>query len=497
MRYVIGVDIGTSGTKAILVDENGNVCRDASRSYDFVSVRDGWTEQDPALWWDAVVYTIQRVVTQVDKKDIIAISMSGQMHSTVMLDKEGIVIRPAILWNDTRTSAQCKLIEELVQGKEQLLKETANPALEGFSAPKILWVKEHEPQHYERIHKVLMPKDYIGYRLSGKLYTEKSDASGTLLMDVKQGQWNYRLIETLGLSKNIVPDIYESSDVIGTLTEEAAQLLRLDTHTVVVAGGADNACAALGCGILHEHDALISIGTSGTIMIHEGERDVKVDGTYHLFSHCYQHDRYAMSVMLSSGLSFKWLHKELLKTESDYDALCNDAAHSCPGSHGVCFLPYLCGERSPHPDADVRASFSGIQASTTQEDMIRSVLEGVGYGCRECLEVMDQEHSIRRLKITGGGARSRIWTQIIADITGCELEIVDVKEGPAYGAALLAGLGSGVFHDIKAICDCHGSVNDICYPNMENKKIYDANYKIYRQLYTALKPVYQNMKNIK
>lgn len=496
MKYVIGLDIGTSGTKAILVNEQGNVINSVHETYGFTMLKDGWCEQDPQLWWDAVKKVLIELLQNFDKADIRAISMSGQMHSTVFVDKQGMVIRPAILWNDTRTSEECSAIDELI-GKERLLDQVSNIALEGFSAGKILWIKKYEPENYQRIHKILMPKDYIGYCLTTNYYTDKSDASGTLLMDVKKGTWCIEIIEKLGLDVDAFPEIVDATSVIGTLQKEIALELGLSPTCMVIAGGADNACAALGTGILHDRDSLISIGTSGTIISFIEDKHIQVDGSYHLFAHCISNALYKMSVMLSSGLSFRWVRNQMLESNCTYNELCRRANATKPGSHGVYFLPYLCGERCPHPNAAAKGSFIGIVATTSQDDLIRSVLEGVGYGFRECIEVMDKDKEIKRYKVTGGGAKSSIWLQMIADIIGCELELVEVVEGPAYGAALLAGIGSGIFRDVEAICSRYVAKGKVYYPNLENKKIYDKHFEVYKKLYTCLLPAYQAMKKIK
>lgn len=494
MKSVIGLDIGTSGIKAILVNELGTVTKTYSESYDFDTIKDGWNEQNPKLWWESAIRTIKGIIKEEKKSDVLAISMSGQMHTTVLLDKIGKVIRPAILWNDTRTTKQCAFIQTLAGGKNELLEMVSNPALEGFSAGKLLWVKEHEYENFKKIDIVLMPKDYIGYKLTGIKYTEKSDASGTLLMDVKKGIWHDKLIKKLGIPKKILPQILNSSDVIGNLLPEIAEQVGLSVNCKVIAGGADNACAALGMGIINENDALISIGTSGTVIINVKDNMINVDGSYHLFSHCYQNDLYEMSVMLSSGLSLKWLKEQMLQTSKSYDELCKYALLAKPGSQGIYFLPYLCGERSPHPNAQATAAFLGIQSTTNQSEMIRSVLEGVGYGCRECLEVMDPLDTIKRIKITGGGARSDVWCQIISDIINREVESIDIIEGPAYGAALLAGMGCGLFKDLQTNLNTHAKIGKLYYPNLRNGDIYNHHYLVYKKLYKYLLPAYQEMK---
>lgn len=497
MKYVIGLDIGTSGTKALLVDEEGRVTGAEQISYDFDVIKDGWYEQNPQLWWDATIQVITKLLINVKKEDVTAISLSGQMHSVVIVDKQGEVIRPAILWNDTRTTQECLEIEKLVGGKANLLEHVANPALEGFSAGKLLWIKHHEPNNYKKIHKVLMPKDYIGYKLTNEYYTDKSDASGTLFMDVRNGVWHEETRNALHISKEILPPIKNSDEIIGTVSYEASTKTGLLNTCLVIAGGADNACAALGNGILHNHDSLISIGTSGTIISYVKGKDKKVDGNYHLFAHCINDDLYSMSVMLSSGLSLKWLCKELLKNSYSYDEICTLAKSTDIGSGGVFFLPYLCGERSPHPNADASGCFMGMQASTKQEDIFRSVLEGIGYGCKECLDLMDDTHQIKRLKITGGGAKSPVWVQIISDILGRELEVADISEGPAYGAALLAGIGSGMYTDIESIWKHNLGSGVIYYPNPEHHQIYCKYFKIYKNIYKVLLPIYKDMKKIK
>lgn len=489
MEYLIGIDIGTSGVKAIIIDNTGRVISSRIESYDIKVIKKGWMEQDPEEWWNGTKKAVSEVIKEgaINKDEIKAISFTGQMHSSVFLDENNSVLRPAILWNDIRTSKQCKEIYDTVGGLDQLLNYVSNSALEGFTAPKILWLRENEKQNYEKLECVLLPKDYIRYKFAGDIGTEMSDAAGTLLYDVKNKKWNKELIKKLNLKDNIFPKVVKSTDVVGKINKEVAKELGLNEETLIVAGGADNACAAIGSGIVENSKAALSIGTSGTIVAYTDKNDIKTKGNLHFFNHACNSSWYIMTVMLSAGMCFKWLKKNILKTDKSYDELTNMASEALPGSNGVIFVPYLFGERSPHPDPNAKSMFYGLSSNTTDKDLIRSVLEGVSLGFKDCLVSIENSVDIEEIRITGGGSNSQLWTSIMADVLNREISLINIQEGPAFGAAIIAGVGSGVFKNFKSILDKSVKVIKTVKPNKENAKLYEKYYKIYTLLYDNLK----------
>ncbi|MCR1899416.1 xylulokinase [Irregularibacter muris] len=489
MEYLMGIDIGTSGVKAIIIDNAGRVILSKIESYDINIVKKGWMEQDPEQWWHGTTKVVREIVREsgINKDEIKAIGFSGQMHSSVFLDENNKVLRPAILWNDTRTFTQCKEIYTRVGGLEQLLNYVSNPALEGFTAPKILWLKENEKVNYENLQYILLPKDYIRYKFTGDISMEMSDAAGTLLYDVKNKRWNKELIHKLDLKENIFPKVVKSTDIVGSIKKEIARELGLSEKTLIIAGGADNACAAIGSGIVENSKAALSIGTSGTIIAYTDKNNVETKGNLHFFNHACDNSWYLMTVMLSAGMCLKWFRNNILKTDKTYEELTNMASKVLPGSNGVIFLPYLFGERSPHPDPNAKSMFYGLSSNTTPEDLIRSVLEGVALGFKDCLASIEKSIDIKEIRLTGGGANSQLWTSIIADVLDREISLINVEEGPAFGAAIIAGVGSGVFEDFKPILDKAVKVKKIVKPNKENVKLYQKYYKIYTLLYDNLK----------
>lgn len=489
MKYLLGLDIGTSGVKGLIINSEGAIIKSKLIGYDVNIIKNGWIEQSPECWWSATKIVISELMkeTKISKDKLVAISFSGQMHSSVFLDENLQVIRPAILWSDTRTTGQCEKIYNSVGGLDVLLDYVSNPALEGFTAPKVLWLKDNEENNYSKVKYVVLPKDYIRYKLTGEIYTEVSDAAGTLLFDVKKKCWNKELMEKLNINNLIVPNVLESTDVAGRVEKLIARELGLSEDTLVIAGGADNACAAIGSGIVDSSKAVLSIGTSGTIVAFCENPNIKTKGNVHLFNHSYPNSWYLMTVMLSAGMSLKWIKEQILNIDMSYNQLTALASKSSIGSNGVIFLPYLFGERSPHSDPKAKSIFYGLSGATKTEDMIRSVLEGVGFGFKDCLNVIEENVNIDEIRITGGGANSPLWVSIIADIINKPINTINIQEGPAFGAAIIAGVGAGVFNDFHSILNKVITIEKTIRPDTENVKLYEEYYSIYMDLYKNLR----------
>ncbi len=507
MAYMLGLDIGTSGVKALLVEDSGVIVGSALQEYPFYSPHPGWTEQDPQDMWQGTIAALAKVLAKfnVDPKEIKGVGLSGQMHSSVFLDNNGQVIRPAILWNDGRTTKQCRDIEALV-GKDLLLAEACNPALQGFTAPKVLWLRENEPENFAKVRWLVLPKDYIRYRLTGQINMEISDAAGTLLLNVKQRTWSQRIMDKLNLPMEILPSLVNSAQIAGEITAEVAKLTGLVEGTPVVGGGADNACGAVGSGIVKAGRAMISLGTSGVMLAHLDTPTLPTGGTIHMFNHAVTDKFYMMGVLLSAGLSYRWFRDELGQMEQvvgnqlDEDAytlLTKQASLSSPGSNGLLFLPYLTGERTPHADGNARASFFGLGANHTRKDMIRSILEGVGFGFQDSLQLLRQagwEGSA--VRCIGGGSKAILWREIIASMLDLQVQTLNSDEGPGLGAALLAGVGTGMFSDPTEASGAILQVTSTVDPNPEWQTIYQDLYPIYQGLYPALKTSFEQLAKI-
>jgi xylulokinase len=498
MRYVIGCDVGTSGTKAIVVSEKGKILSKVTVEYPLLTPRPGWAEQHPDTWVRAAFKAISGAVRKAGVKsgDIKALGFSGQMHSSVFLDKSGKVLRPALLWCDTRTHEECGEITRLA-GLDHLRKWVSNPALEGFTLPKILWVKKHEPRIYAKIANVVMPKDYVRYKLTGTLTTEVSDAAGTLYFDVQNRRWSKELLNKLNIPLSWFPRVMESQEVCGTLTPSAAKALGLIPGTPVVGGGADNTCGAVGNGIIHTGDVMASLGTSGVFFAHTDRVKVDPGLRAHTFCHSVPHKWYLMGVMLSAGLSLRWYRDTLGLSEKElghgsgkdpYDVLSGKASKIAEGSEGLLFLPYLMGERTPHKDPMARGAFVGVSARHGRDHFARSIFEGITFGMRDSLEIFrGLQVPIRRVVATGGGAVNPFWRQLQADIYGEEVVTVNSQEGPAFGAAILAMVGSGVYPSISTACAKLIRVASKTSPRKAKVAIYNQWYAEYRKLYPALK----------
>ena len=498
MKYVIGIDLGTSGTKTALFDQHGKVIAAATQEYPLYQPQNGWAEQDPAHWWDACVATVSQVFTQsgVPAADIAGIGLSGQMHGLVMLDENGGVLRNSILWCDGRTGRECEEITQLV-GAERLIELTANPALTGFTAGKILWVRRHEPELYARCKQMMLPKDYLRYKLTGIYATEVSDASGTNLLDVPNRCWSSEVLEKLSIDPALLPPIYESCQVTGTVTAEAAALTGLAEGTPVVGGAADNAAAAVGTGVVRTGRAFTTIGTSGVIFAHADTVSIDRKGRVHTFCSAVPGAWTVMSCTLSAGGSLQWFRNQLCGEEiqaakaqgvDPYELMNTQAAQSPIGANRLLFLPYLMGERSPILDADARGVFFGLSGIHGKGDMVRAVMEGVTYSLRQCLDVLrEMGIDFTTMLATGGGAKSPFWRQIMADLYHCEVTTIDSQEGPALGAAILAAVGAGLYPSVESACDAIITTNPPQQPDAAAGAAYEPYYRLYADLYPALK----------
>ena len=492
MKYVIGIDLGTSGVKCILLSDGGRIVSSRSASYSPDFGERGHVEQDPAVWWDNTLAVLKSLIDDNPgaADGIVAMSCSGQMHSSVFLDGNGNVVRPAILWNDTRTTKQTKTIRERAGGEGELLRAVYNRALEGFTLPKILWLAENEPDNFKKVAKVIMPKDYINYKLTGRVATDCSDAAGTLLFDIKNRAFDAGFAVKMGVPPEILPEVLESTGVVGTLSADIAREIGLPEDVSVVAGGADNSCAAIGNGVVKEGQAVLSIGTSGTIVAFLSDIKAKVTGDVHLFDYSYPGGIYAMGVALSAGESLSWLRRSLFN-EYNFDDMNALAGASPPGSNKLIFLPYIFGERCPYSDANARGVFFGLSGTTDRRDIVRAVMEGVAYSMKDLYGLVSDFVPIDEIYITGGGAKSNVWGQIISDVIGVELSVLNIEEGPAFGAAIIAAVGCGMYGSFEEAKAKTLSVTKVFRP--QPKSVYEKQYAIYKKLYAANKNLFAEL----
>ena len=499
MSVFLGIDIGTSGTKTLAIDESGKILASATAEYPCHAPKPLWSEQDPEDWWNATVATVRAVIKKAKLKaaDVRAIGLSGQMHGSVFLDKNNKVIRRAILWNDQRTAAECEEIESRVGGRKKLIKLVANPALTGFTAPKILWLRNHEPKNFDKLKKVLLPKDEIRRRLTGEFATEVSDASGMLLLDVAKRRWSKPLLDQLQLDESLLATCHESEDVTGTLTRETAELLGLPTDCIVVGGAGDCAAGAVGNGIVSPGVLSTSIGTSGVMFVHSDEMKMDPAGRIHTFCHAVRGKWHMMGVTLSAGGSLQWFRNALCQTDKQiavkkkqeiYDLLNAEAEQVAAGSQGLFFLPYLSGERTPHADPNARGCFIGLNLSHGRGHLTRSILEGVTYSLRDSLEIIrGLGVPVKQIRASGGGSRSPLWRQIQADVFGQNVVTINSEEGAAFGVALLASVGAGSYKSIQEACAATIRVVSELPPQKNAVKAYDRAFPEYQQLYRSLK----------
>ncbi len=495
MPHLLGIDVGTSGVKAVLIDAAGTGVESVTEEYPLSTPHPLWSEQDPADWWRGAQQAVSRVVREsgVAAEGIVGLGLTGQMHGAVFLDAADQVIRPAMLWNDGRTAVQCDEITARV-GEERLLRIAGNPALTGFQAPKLLWLREHEPAAYARMAHLLLPKDYIRYRLTGDLASDVSDAAGTLLLDLRARDWSGEILEALELPRSWLPRVYEGPEITGRLRDEVATALGLPRGLPVIAGGGDNAAAAVGNGVIREGSITSSIGTSGVLFAHSDEIRLDPQGRLHTFCHAVPGAYHLMAVTLAAGGSLRWLRDTLAGpggAGAGYDDLTAEAQAVPPGSEGLIFLPYLTGERTPHRDPLARGSFVGLTARHGRGHLVRAVMEGVTYSLRDGLEIMrGMGLDIGEVRVTGGGARSPLWRQMQADVFGAPITRMRAEEGPAYGAALLAGVGAGVYPSVAAAVNATVATAGSVDPDPAAAAAYDRGYAVYRTLYAALRPAF-------
>jgi len=499
MSIFLGIDVGTSGTKTLAINERGKILAEAIDTYPAYHPKPLWSEQDPEDWWQATVKTVRAVVrkTKLKPADVKAIGLSGQMHGSVFLDKQDRVIRRALLWNDQRTAAECEEIERRAGGRTELIRMVANPALTGFTAPKILWLRNHEPRNWAKTRKVLLPKDDVRRRLTGLYATDVSDASGMLLLDVAKRNWSEELLSKLELDRDLLAECYESEEVTGNLTPETAKLLGLTTGCVVVGGGGDNAAGAVGNGIVSRGTISTSIGTSSVVFAHSDTVQVDPQGRLHTFCHAVRGKWHMMGVTLSGGGALQWFRNSLCQAEiagakrskiDPYETLTAEAKKIPPGSEGLFCLPYFAGERTPHADPDARACFIGLTLAHTRGHLVRSIMEGVSYAMRDSLAIIEELGvPVRQIRASGGGSRSPLWRQIQADVFGQKVSTINAEEGPAYGAALLAAVGAGAFKDVGEACDATIRVVKETSVNRTAAKYYNQGFRVYQGLYRSLK----------
>jgi len=488
----LGIDISTTGAKALLIDADGRVLGSATTPLSLANPQPLWSEQNPAEWWQGVVQSIRQVMTEtgIGGEEIAAIGLTGQMHGLVLLDANGQVLRPAILWNDQRTGAQCDEIRRRL-GFERLVQITGNDALTGFTAPKILWVQQHEPEIYARARHILLPKDYIRYCLTGGYAMDKADGSGTILFDLKRRDWSPEVLEALQIPAEWLPPTFEGPEVTGEVSAAAAAACGLRQGTPVVAGGGDQAAQAVGVGAVEAGIVALTLGTSGVVFATTGAAHIEPQGRLHAFCHALPNTWHFMGVMLSAAGSLQWFRDALAPGES-FEGLLSPAAQAPVGSEGLLFLPYLTGERTPYPDPLARGAFVGLTIRHSRAHLTRAVLEGVAFGLLDSFELIRSAGGIevRQVRVSGGGARSALWRQILADVFGAELVTVNTTEGAAYGAALLAAVGAGVWTDVSEACRAVIRTTGSNQPDPKAHARYREIYPLYQQAYPALKPIF-------
>jgi xylulokinase len=508
VSITLGIDVGTSGTKTLAIDETGAIRAAASAEYPCDHPRPGWSEQHPELWWEATVQTLGKVLNSGSFRpaDVAGVGLSGQMHGSVFLDSAGHVIRPALLWNDQRTAAECREIEEKAGGREALVRLVSNPALTGFTAPKLLWVRTHEPKNWDRVRQVLLPKDYVRYRLTGTFATEVSDASGTLLLDVAHRRWSRELLSKLAIDPALLPDCFESQEVSSKVSELGSKSTGLPAGTPVVGGGGDQPAGAVGNGIVRQGVVSATMGTSGVVFAHTDALGFDPLGRLQRGCHAVPGAWHVMGVVLAAGGSFQWFRNELGKAEvaaarqtgeDPYFLLADEAALAGPGAEGLFFLPYLTGERTPHFDPDAKGAWVGLTVRHGRAHMIRSVLEGATFAMRDSLELIrEMGVTIEQVRVSGGGARGPLWRRIQADIYGCDVHTLNSTEGPAFGVALLAQVGTGGFGSVPEACDATIRAVETTRVDPRTRAFYDRAYAVYRQLYPDLRDSFQKISSL-
>ncbi|MYA60384.1 MAG: xylulokinase [Chloroflexi bacterium] len=489
-QHYLGIDVGTTAVKALVVDDSGLVIGDAEAPQELSIPQPGWSEQNPSDWWRGTVDAVRAACAQAGVNDVASVGLSGQMHSSVLLDASDDVLRPAILWNDVRTTDQCRFITEKL-GNSGLARFVGNPALEGFTAPKLLWVRDEEPKKFEQVRSVLLPKDYIRFLMTGEKAMEPSDAAGTLLFDIRHNRWSAGMLSELDLDAALLPPIVGSAEIAGRLTSSAATVFGLREGTPVVGGGADNAAASVGSGVVSSGTMQTSVGTSGAVVAPIDQPQVDPGMRIHSFNHAVPDMWYLMGVVLSAGAALAWFRRVLSGSKGDgisYDELTAEAAEVSPGADGLTFLPYLTGERTPHADSNARGVFVGIHAGHERGHMVRAVMEGVTFALRDSLELMrGLNANAEEAVAVGGGARSSFWRQMQADVLGVPVVTVGPSGGAPYGAAILAAVGSGDFESVPEACQSWIKPLDRLEPDTEAHDAYERAYKCYAKLYPRLK----------
>lgn len=503
MSHYLGIDVGTSGTKALVMDADGKVIAAATGEHPISAPKPLWSEQNPLDWWASTVKAVRAAVKKagISGGDIHSIGLSGQMHGLVITDDDGRPLRPSIIWNDQRTGAQAAQIEEAVGGRSRLIALTGNVAMTSFTLTKLLWVRRHEPKVYDRIRHLLLPKDFIRLKLTGEYAGDVSDMSGTLILDQKKRTWSKEIISIFQLDSRILPPVVESHEPTGTLTGDAAGALGLCAGTIVVGGGGDQPAGAIGNGIVADGLTSATMGTSGVVFVHSGQYKTDPQGRVQTFCSSVKGEWCMFGCVLAAGGSLQWYRNTMAGQEvqqarrqklDPYELLTSQAASAAPGCEGLYWLPYLTGERTPHADPLARACWIGISARTTRAELVRSVMEGATFAMNDAMTILRERGlKIRQVRLSGGGARSEFWRQLQADIYAAACATVNTEEGPAYGAALLAAVGAGQFRDIRQACKSAISVTRTIKPDPRRKGLYAAHYAQYRRLYPALRDEFQ------
>jgi xylulokinase len=491
---ILGIDVGTGGTRAVLVSEDGEVISSSTSEHaPFTSPQTAWAEQEPADWWRAAQEAIRAVIdaSAIDPKQITGVGLTGQMHGAVLLDQHGAVLRPAIIWCDQRTDEQCAWITEKV-GAKRLLELTCNPAMTNFTLTKLLWVRQHEPEIWSKVRHVLLPKDYVRFRLSGEYAIDVADASGTLMLDVTHRRWSEELLGLVDIDKSLLPKVFESPEVCARVSTQAEALTGIPAGTPIVAGAGDQAAGAIGMGITRPGAVSVTLGTSGVVFAATEVPSLDPGGRLHTFCHAIPGRWHVMGVTQAAGLSLRWIRDHFCAPGYEYSELSQEAASVPPGCDGVLWAPYLMGERTPHLDSSVRAALVGLAASHTRGHVARAVMEGVAFSQRDSFTIFAELGvPVNRVRVTGGGARSKLWKQIQADVYGHAVETIAADEGGAYGAALLAGVGTGVWPNVDEACDRYVHTAEVVTPNTHNRTVMDQQYKRYGRVYPALKAIYK------
>jgi xylulokinase len=495
--HLLGIDVGTGGTRALIIDERGRVVASATEEHaPFASPEIGWAEQHPEDWWRACCVAVPKAIAKagLHAKDISCVGFSGQMHGAVMLDDSGKVVRPALIWCDVRTNPQCRELTEKI-GAQQIIEATCNPALANFTLTKLMWVREHEPENWKRVRSIMLPKDYVRFRMTGERAIDMADASGTLLLDVAHRAWSKLMLQAGEIDERSLPALFESPDVCGKVSPEGAAALGLSAGTPVVAGAGDQAAGAVGMGIVAPGTVSATIGTSGVVFAATDRPALEPGGRLHTFCHAIPRRWHVMGVTQAAGLSLRWFRDQFGAGVDDgrdpYERLSDEAAKIPAGCQGLLWTPYLMGERTPHLDPNARAALVGLTASHTRAHVIRAIMEGVAFSLRDTFTLFNEmKVAVNKIRLGGGGARSPLWRQIQADVYGHQVEIVEAEEGAAYGASILAGVGAGVWKSVDEACVAVVRVAKTVKPQPDAVKVMNASYAAYRRVYPATREIF-------